>query len=84
MTVDKNGVEHSDARLSQAVADVLTHCHSGLCENGYHFTCDEADMIAELYRAWGDDTRADQFLYAHSVDDDEGDSHYALRKELGC
>lgn len=43
---------------------------------GRHLTCGEADTLADLYRAAGDDTRADAIEAAHAAHDQPGDAHY--------
>ena len=40
-----------------------------------HFTCPEADVIAEFLTAFGQAEFAKQFLARHAEDDDEGDFH---------
>lgn len=56
------------------VADLLVNsCGFGLAE---HFTCSEADTVAELILAVGDTEGAAAFLADHAEGDDEGDEHY--------
>jgi hypothetical protein len=42
------------------------------------FTCIEAEAIADLLRLTHDDQTATDFLLAHAIGDDEGDSHTHL------
>ena len=40
-------------------------------------TCIEAEALADLFRAVGDDETADYIIAEHASGDDEGDAHYA-------
>lgn len=41
-----------------------------------HFTCDEAETLAQVIRAQRGDEAADGFLRWHAENDDEGDRHH--------
>lgn len=40
-------------------------------------TCSEAEIVADLFWAFGREESADLFIEAHSRSDEEGDQHYA-------
>lgn len=42
---------------------------------GTHMTCTEAEALADVMRAVGEDEAAARFLRGHSEGDDEGDDH---------
>ena len=56
--------------------------HSWRCDphcwydNAGHFSCSEAETIAEFFRAHGEPDMADRFIGVHGESDDEGDDHY--------
>jgi len=58
---------------ARAVGHLAPHLWSDLAG---HFTCDEADAIAELLRALDADYAADGLLEAHADSDTEGDRHH--------
>jgi hypothetical protein len=39
-------------------------------------TCEEADAVADLFRAFDRNESADHFIEVHSRSDEEDDSHY--------
>lgn len=45
-------------------------------------TCTEANVIAELYEAFGDEAGGAYLRKAHSYGDDAGDMHYDLRDDI--
>lgn len=58
-----------------ATEAMLRNCHEAFCMGSY--TCEEAEQIAAVYRAFGQDSEAEDFMEAHAdTDDDEGDMHY--------
>ena len=62
--------------LEKAVYAMLDACEEALLDNAHHFSCSEAEAIADLIREAQDDASAEQFLLAHAADDDEGDAHF--------
>lgn len=38
--------------------------------------CNEAEALADLFRAFGHDNMADEVMYRHSISDEPGDIHY--------
>lgn len=46
-----------------------------------HFTCSEAEVIAEFLVAWCGEARGEEFLRQHALSDDEDDDHFHLRDE---
>lgn len=69
---DPTPAEDLDEKV-RAVLDMLGECATDV---GSHFTCTEAEMIADLFRAMGDDDGAAHWIDAHAEDDEEGDDHY--------
>lgn len=45
-------------------------------DNATHFTCDEAETLAQVFRAAGATNLAEEFIAAHTRGDEEGDEHY--------
>lgn len=58
------------ADIINVFGDAMTADHVG-----HHFTCTEANRIAELLRELDDHEAADTWLWGHSEGDDDGDSH---------
>lgn len=58
------------------VTHLLTNIHEAMCDNGGHFTCGEAEDVAELYREAGDAEAAEVFMDSHAIHDEEGDLHF--------
>lgn len=42
-----------------------------------HLTCREAETLADLFRATGDDESADLVISEHASHDEQGDQHWA-------
>ena len=65
------------------IKPVLDALHDLICcdrdmwhMNAMHFTCTEAEAIADLLRALGGDEDADVFMDSHAEYDQPGDIHY--------
>lgn len=66
----------SAARRTEATDALLAldpHCWY---DNAGHFSCSEAETLAEFFRAHGAPDMADQFIGVHGESDDEDDDHY--------
>jgi hypothetical protein len=77
--LDQYAAPYDDAAtLDQAVARMADTLGDGMTASdaGSHFTCGEAEDIADVLRAAGHDAAADEWLAGHGTGDDEGDSHY--------
>lgn len=77
--LDEDG-EASAVDVVEAAVDVVEVIVNGL---GFglagHFTCSEAEIVAQLIRTVRGEADAQSFLADHAEEDDEGDEHYALR-----
>lgn len=66
---------HPDPAITSILADLL----GPLCEQATGFTCREAELLADLYRAVGADSDAESLLDAHAHGDDDPEDMHADR-----
>lgn len=59
-----------------AVEDLIQLDASVWIDTATRFSCHEAEALAEVFRAAGATSLAEEFVSAHARDDDEGDDHY--------
>lgn len=59
------------ARMAEVLGDAMT---AG--DTGGHFSCGEAEALADVLRAAGHTDAADEWIEGHAGADDEGDDHY--------
>lgn len=72
----------AQTELEQAVSAMADVLSDGMTARdvGAHFTCTEAEALADVMRAAGHGDAADAWLAGHAYgDDDEDDMHYAPR-----
>jgi hypothetical protein len=64
--------------LGLALAEMADIFGDGMfaMQNGEHFTCIEAEVVADVLRAAGHTHSAEVWLKGHAMGDDVGDSHY--------
>jgi hypothetical protein len=67
----------AQSRALAALDTIDVHCWH---DTGKHFTCTEADVLADLFKQLGKHRIAEVFLNDHAAGDDQpGDSHKACR-----
>jgi len=63
------------ARQAEALSEFLNQFGDGMLldDIGPHLTCDNANSLAELFRAYGDEDTAAYVIKAHAWGDEEGE-----------
>lgn len=75
-----SGVELTSEQVS-ALAELFDLDAGAWYDNGGHFTCTEAEVLYEFFKAFDQDGTADALIYSHALEDDGGDLHFVIDEE---